>query len=73
MTNHSTYICEIFFYINFKMFSGEMWLNFLYVLTFCFRLVLKELGFQANQHEALAETLSKTVFQSVVNKVCVLV
>ena len=35
--------------------------------------MMKEVGFQANQHEALAETLSKTVVQSVVNKVCILV
>lgn len=33
-----------------------------------FRLILKEIGFQANQHEALAETLAKTVFLAVNNK-----
>jgi hypothetical protein len=32
-------------------------------------LILKEIGFQANQHEALAETLSKTICQAVINKV----
>ncbi len=36
---------------------------------FLFRLILKEIGFQANQHEALAETLSKTICQAVINKV----
>ena len=35
----------------------------------CCRLILKEIGFQANQHEALAETLARGVCQAVINKV----